>query len=318
MEEVQPEVEHERRQLSEQELGHRFWTIVQLFYRSFLVFREQYESYEAKVLEFARQRNTPREDLRLNSEDLATLLDFQVLERLRDGYLRELKDLCHSVFRGEDRTDLLDRYVSDIFHQISILKEEHYNVKTYAPFFERDLRDEELRGILDEAHAGFPKLTKHILFLFEQARIRLEEHLPAFGEFPIFIRSLYLHRSDFVARAYPGGLLDFYRILYPLGPPEGFYRVGLSFYHSGFLAEARTAFGEALAAAREEVTNGRLAPGTQKRKMLDSMLRALEAKLRRLSGPAERPAARRARADAAWVPARTAVDPNAARTGRER
>ena len=311
-------MEHERRQLSEQELGHKVWTIVQLFYRSFLVFREQYESYESKVLEFARQRNTPREELRLNSEDLATLLDFQVLERLRDGYLRELKELCHSVFRGKDRTDLLDRYVSDIFHQISILKEEHYNVKTYAPFFERDLREQELRGILDEAHAGFPKLTKHILFLFDQARARLEEHLPGFGESPIFIRSLYLQRSEFVAQAYPGGLLDFYRIMYPLGPPEGFYRVGLSFYHSGFLAEARTAFGEALAAAREEVTSGGVVPGTQRRKMLDAILRALEAKCRRLGEPAERPQARGPRADAARVPARAAADPSAARADRER
>lgn len=269
-------------------MGHRIWTIVQLFYRSLLVFREEYASYESKVLEFARQRNVAPEELRLGSQDLAALLDFKVLERLRDEYLWELKDLCHVVFRGKDETDLFDRYVSDIFHQISILKEEHYNVKTYAPFFERDSREQELRGILDEARAGFPKLTKHILYLFEQARLRMEEHLPSFGDSPIFIRSLYLHRTDFVARAYPDGLNDFYRIIYPLGPPEGFYRVGLSFYHSGFFAEARTAFAEALAAAREEIGSGRVRPGTEKRRMLDSILRAAEIKCRRLNEGSER------------------------------
>ena len=66
------------------------------------------------------------------------MLEFKSLESLRDDYIQELKDLCHDVFRTADRTDPLDRYVSDIFHEVSILKEEHYTVKTYAPQYERD------------------------------------------------------------------------------------------------------------------------------------------------------------------------------------
>jgi hypothetical protein len=264
-------------------MGHKAWRIFSLFYRSLLAFREQYEDYERKVKEFSTARKTPREALRLNSAELATLLDFKDLEWLRNGFLHELKALCHSMFRGQDQTDLLDRYVSDIFHQISILKEEHYNVKTYAPYFELDAHQEvALRGILDEAHVGFPTLTKHILFLFQQAQSRMEEHIASFRDTPIFIRSLYLHRHEFVAQVVPTGIRHFYRLMYPLGPVEGFYSVGLSFFHGGFMAEARLAFLDAAGAAREQVLDGEIRPMTPRRRELDAILYPLRSKLGRL------------------------------------
>jgi hypothetical protein len=232
----------DRFKISEQELGHKIWTNVQLFYRSHGVFREQFESYERRVLAISEQTGVPRADLRLNSAELASLLDLKKLERLRDGYIHELKDLCHLVFRGPDQTDLLDRYVSDIFHEISILKEEHYNVKTYAPLYERDAAVVELRHILDEAHTLFPQELRHIRYLFGRAQARLEEHLASFRTIPLFIRSLYVHRNDFVVEAYPDGIDRFYELMYLLGPMEGYYEAGLSFYHSGFFDEALECF----------------------------------------------------------------------------
>jgi hypothetical protein len=276
----------ERFKASEQELGHKIWTIVHLFYRSHGVFRDQFESYEKQVLELSRQTGIDREDLRLNSAELAGLLDLKKLERLRDGYIHELKDLCHLVFRGPDRTDLLDRYVSDIFHEISILKEEHYNVKTYAPLYEKDAAEVELRHILDEAHTLFPLKLKHIRYLFGRAQARLEEHLPSFAAIPLFIRSLYVHRSGFVAEAYPDGLDRFYRFMYPLGPLEGYYRAGLSFYHSGFFEEALAAFLDARNAHVREVAGA--APAASRtvdgRAARHAILWPLEAKIARLLG----------------------------------
>ena len=229
----------------EQELGHRIWTIVMLFYRADTAFREQFESYEEKVESYSKLLGRAREELRLNSRELASLLDLKNMERLRDGYIHDLKDLCHIVFRGQDRTDLLDRYVSDIFHEISILKEEHYNVITYAPLYEEDAAEVELKHILDEAHALFPQKLAHIRYLFGRARQRLEEHLASFSRIQLFIRSLYVHREDFVESAYEAGLDAFYRFMYPLGPVEGYFHVGCSFFHSGFFKEAAEAFAQA-------------------------------------------------------------------------
>jgi hypothetical protein len=228
---------------SEQERHQDFWTIVELYYRSHIIFRQQYDRYEEHVLHYSNKMGLHRLDLRLNPEDLAGLLDLKALERLRDGYLQKLKDLCHLVFRGQDRTDLLDRYVSDIFHEISILKEEHYNVKTYAPAYARDAAEVELKYILDEAHGLFPQKLNQIRFLFGKAQARMEELLSSFRKIKIFIRSLYLHRDDFVREAYEDGLRQFYRHMYPEGGPlEGFYEVGQSFFESGFNARALESF----------------------------------------------------------------------------
>jgi hypothetical protein len=236
-------MDNSRRVYVEQDRDHTIWSIVELFYRSYITFREQFERYEWCVFQHSYQKGMDRMELRLNPDDLAGLLDFKALERLRDDYIHRLKDLCHLVFRGKHRTDALDRYVSDIFHEISILKEEHYNVKTYAPQYARDAQETELTYILDEAHAMFPKKLNHIRFLFRRAQTRMEELLPTFTGNRIFKRSLYLNRDDFVKQAYDNGLRDFYSFLYPeLGSLEGFYEAGMSFHESGFYRRALEAF----------------------------------------------------------------------------
>ena len=281
-----------RFKLIEQELGHKIWTIVQIFYRAHAVFKEQFEEYEQKVLEFSRETGMPRDELRLKSSEIGGLLDFKKLERLRDGYIHELKDLCHLVFRGQDRTDFLDRYVSDIFHEISILKEEHYNVKTYAPLYERDSAEVELKHILDEAHIQFPLKLKHTQYLFGRAQSRLEEHLASFCNIQLFIRSLYLHRDGFVAEAYPDGIKQFYRFMYPCGPVEGFYHVGRNLYLSGFMDEALEAFQLADGAYREQVSSADKPLSPETRKAMRAILRPLRLKIRRLSGGASPPKAK--------------------------
>ena len=241
---------------SEQDLGQRIWTIVELFYRSHTAFRELFESYEERVLSYTRLTGRPREELRLKSDELGNLLDLKSLERLRDDYIQKLKDLCHLVFRWQDQTDLLDRYVSDIFHEISILKEEHYNVKVYGPLYERDSAEVELRHILDDAHARFPQELSHIRYLFGQAQLRLEEHLSSFREMELFNRSLFMHADGFVQQAYPEGIARFYKLMFPGGALEGYYTVGLSFYLAGFREQAAQAFTLAEEAYRDELAVG--------------------------------------------------------------
>ena len=168
----------------EQERHQTLWTIVELYYRSLIIFRQQNNRYEEHILHFSNTMGMHRLDLRLSAEDLANLLDFKTLERLRDGYLQQLKDLCHQVFRGQDRTDMLDRYVSDIFHEISILKEEHYNVWMYAPQYALASAEVELKYILDEAHGLFPQKLNQIRFLFGKAQSRMEELLTGYRKIP--------------------------------------------------------------------------------------------------------------------------------------
>ncbi|MBI4586958.1 MAG: hypothetical protein HY717_23340 [Planctomycetes bacterium] len=260
--------------LADQERDHTVWTIVELFFRAHLTFQEQFNRYERRVLQYSEQKGLHRLDLRLTPEDLASLLDYKSLERMRDDIIHPLKDFCHRVFRGQNRTDLLDRYVSDIFHELSILKEEHYNVKTYAPQYARDSAKVELNYILDEVHELFPKKLNQIKFLFQKAQDRMDELLSSFTGNRIFIRSLYLHRDDFIKECYPEGVRRFYWLMYPaLGPLEGFYEAGMSFLRSGFLARALEAF--KLAEAELQVNRQVAAKAKKHEKWIRSRLKEL-------------------------------------------
>ncbi|MEE8142343.1 MAG: hypothetical protein V3T77_04525 [Planctomycetota bacterium] len=243
------------------------WTIVERFYSSRGIFMAQHDRYEDLVAQYVEREGKPRDQIRLGPEELSGLLNFKELERIRDSYLLPLKDACHALFRSNDTTDFLDRLVNDIFHEISILKEEHYNIRTYA----RDGRDrldtEELEAILDEVHDMFPLKVHRMRHLFETACAHLEKLLPRYRDNVVLIRSLFLHRNGFVAQAYEEGLIRFYEIIY--GPKlafTGYQEVGDSFYRSGFYAQARECY-----LAGEEYLRG--VPPSAKRRLDSSWKR---------------------------------------------
>lgn len=218
------------------------WVIVEHFYRSRRIYKDEHDNYERQVQDHVDQLGLPRQQIRLGPEELSRLLHFKELETVRDDHLLPLKEASHGLFRGDDSTDFLDRLLNDIFHEISILKEEHYNVLTYDPSAP-DIDWEELNTILDEVHEMFPIKVHRLKHLFEMATARLERILPHYKENTVLVRSLFLHRDDFAAEAYPDGLLHFYGLLY--GEQDivtGFRVVGDSFYQAGFYGEAMECF----------------------------------------------------------------------------
>ncbi|MCI0650370.1 MAG: hypothetical protein L0Z55_00655 [Planctomycetes bacterium] len=222
------------------------WQVVERFYPAYSIYVAQHDSYEELVLEFAAKLGKPRAELRLTPKELTGLLNFKELERLRDDYLSPLKAACHALFRTDDSTDFLDRLVNDIFHEISILKEEHYNVSTYA-LDDADARLE-LETILNEVHTMFPIKVHRLKHLFDLARGRLEKILPRYKNNAVLIRSLFLHGAEFASRAYTDGLVHFYRILYGAeSAAQGFIVVGDSFFNAGFFPQAIRCYEEGLA-----------------------------------------------------------------------
>lgn len=215
------------------------WKIVRLFYTAEAIFNRQHDRYEELVAQYVRILGKPREEIRLEPKELSELLHFQDMEKLRDDYLEPLKQHSHALFRSDDTTTFLDRLVNDIFHEISILKEEQYNVLTYSPrAADVDTRGE-LDAILDEVHEMFPSKVHRMKHLFETARDRLEKILPTYKRNQVLIRSLFLYRNEFVAKAAPDGLIHLYRVIYGKDRPfEGFVEVGGSFQRSGFLENA--------------------------------------------------------------------------------
>jgi len=209
--------------------------VVERYFHATRHFQSQFTNYETRVLEYARQRGLDRTQLRLNAQELATLFDFKALEQLRDRHLFALKEASHRLFRGDDHTDAFDRYVSDLFHELSMLKEEHYTVQVYGPQFEAADEDADLETLLDEVHEFYPRRLRTIRTLFQKARARLLAVLPDFGENSILLRSLAMYGDDLVGDVLPGGVDELLAAIYPArGAAWAWGRAAQRFLDGGF------------------------------------------------------------------------------------
>lgn len=230
------------------------WNVVAAFFKARGSFDAQRQNYERMVEDYARKKSVDRKKLHLGTREVAGLLDFKVIEELRNNYLRNLKDLTHRMFRKDDSTDVFDRYVSDIYHEVSILKEEHYTVMTYAPAYEEGAQPDltERDKILKEVHEFFPRKMEQVHNLFQKAQARLEEILPQYGKDRVFVRSLYLFGDEVLKKVNEGGLDGFYDKVYPSGGAvQGYMSAAHSFYESGFYDHADKALKKARAALKK-------------------------------------------------------------------
>ena len=226
-----------------QVVEHKIWKIIELFYRSFLEYRRTYDQYKQHCAALRARGGAARETLRPAPAEMADLIDFQKLEELRDRHLFVLKDYCHDIFRNPNQTDPFDRYVSAIFHEVSILKEEHYTVKRYAQYSARPGPQDEFHVAMEAALSQIPHKMEHIRLLYDAARERLQTLLPGFRGQKILTRSLFLNRDGFVAQSHPRGIEGFYELMYPEhGPLAGFVEAGESFFESAFHLQAKEAF----------------------------------------------------------------------------
>ena len=223
------------------------WRLFRTFFRSRARFYTLFDRYEESVLEFADRFKTHRTRLKLPVDELHTLLDFKSLEELRDREILLLKETAHEIFRSPDSTDLLDHHVSNIYHEISMLKEEHYTLR--EEYLRSDQR--EYDRFFREVSEFYPKRLRHVRNLYAKALRRLEALLPELAAERILTRSLYLYGDELLSEHYPRGLAGLYRKMYPqLGALQAYREVGLSFFESGFEEEALQAFRKAVAAGR--------------------------------------------------------------------
>ncbi|MEN8148279.1 MAG: hypothetical protein ABFS86_00565 [Planctomycetota bacterium] len=215
------------------------WQLFRSFFRSRTAFLTLFERYEARVLEFAEKFSIDRTRLRVSADDLLTLLDFKSLEELRDREILTLKQTAHILFRGPDATDLFDHHVSNIYHELSILKEEHYTLK--EDFLRLDRKEYE--RFFREVAEFYPKRLRHIKNLYGKALRRLEALLPEMAGERVLIRSIFIFGDGLLEDSYRGGLTALYRKMYPgLGAAKAYAIVGESFLESGFVEEALAAY----------------------------------------------------------------------------
>ncbi len=233
------------------------WDMVVTFFQAKRLFEEQYRTYETQVHELSLSWGVHRSELSLEADEVSRLLDLSSLNVLVSEYLCSLREISNEIHSGAGSRELFDYYVTNIFHEISILKEEHHEVKQYGPEDQAPQEGEEYNLILEEVHEYFPKRIHRCYKLFQKAQGRLLELLPDFRENKVFVRSLYVMGHEVLASAYDGNLVEFYGRMYTGGIVEGLVEVARSFFSGGFHDLAV----EALSRANEQVEAGLLPDG---------------------------------------------------------
>lgn len=262
--------------------GALLWDFLTTFVASRRVFLAIYRRYERRVLKAARERGVSRTELTLPPKELYELFHLRRLERLRDDRLAALRDLAREIFGDGGDEGLMDAYCSHIYHEVSILSEEHRSVGRFV----RHHDPRRYRALFQEVSGYYPLRLNRVQRLFRAGMKRLDELLPRWSRERVMVRSIYLFGDGLAHRAYGNGREAFYLRMYPTGGViRGYLEAGRSLFKSGFSEDAREALLEALAAYERAESERDLRPGERR---AAEEVRELMARL--VAGPAVREA----------------------------
>ncbi|MHC4954752.1 MAG: hypothetical protein ACYTGZ_12775 [Planctomycetota bacterium] len=211
------------------------WELIELHYGSRHAFTGVRRGYEATVARLVEERGTPREELRLNPAETRDLFNSEALRDLIVRWVEPLRESAHSFFREANVSEPYDTKVSRIYHELSILLEEHLSVLN----FPRGGSAREFARLFREVSEYYPVRLRRVRDLFARAERRLQEILPEFSDDGIVLRSAFLFREHLWPDATRASLLRFLGHMFPKGGAgEGFLAIAQSFFKAGFFEQA--------------------------------------------------------------------------------
>ena len=218
--------------------GADLWDFLRSFVTARRTFLKIYRRYEERVTSAACELQVDREDLVLPPTELLRLFNLRRLVFLRDTLLRPLRDLAEHIFADREDEELLDVYCSHIYHELSILSEEHRSVGRFLRIQDR----RRYRQLFEEVSGYYPRRLRRIRRLFTGGLRRIEILLPDWAEHRVIVRSVYLFGSRLALHAYGKDVSTLYSRMYPEGGEvKGYLEAATNFQASGFMTRARKA-----------------------------------------------------------------------------
>jgi hypothetical protein len=224
------------------------WQVLRFHYASRNAFLQIHRAYEARVARHVEERGLPRERIKLDPEATKQLFDTHRLNALIDPSVLALREASHALFRDQDVAEPYDSKVSRIYHELSILREEHLSVRHFPKTGEA----REFARLYREVSEYYPQRLRRVRDLFARGQKRLEELLPRFKDDAIVLRSAYLFREELWPENPRGGLGRFLEKMFAEGAAYGFLKVARSFYRAGFFRHAAECARMGVAAAGKE------------------------------------------------------------------
>lgn len=211
------------------------WEILELHYRSRHAFQQIFKQYETRVAAHVEAMGVAREQIKLNAAETRELFDTPQLQGLLRGLVVPLREASHAYFRESDIAEPYDSKVSRIYHELSILKEEHLSVRDWP----RDGGAREFGRLFREVSEYYPQRLRRVRDLFTRATKRLEQLLPQFADNAVVLRSCYLFREELWPDQPQAGLVRVLDHMFPAeGATHGLLCIARSFFKAGFFAEA--------------------------------------------------------------------------------
>ncbi len=211
------------------------WAVIEHHFGSKNKFLAIFRAYEERVADLVRDRGVPREKIQLNALETVELFDMPRLQALLREEVLPLRDAAHSLFRDHNIGEPYDSKVSRIYHELSILKEEHLSVTN----FPRDGSAQDFARLFEEVSLYYPERLRRVRDLFAAAQRRLDSLLPRFQADTIVLRSAFLFRARLWPEGARTGLVRFLRRMFPEeGHLRGFLKIGKSFIRAGFYDQA--------------------------------------------------------------------------------
>jgi hypothetical protein len=157
--------------------GAALWDFIQRFVAARSTFLSIYRRYERRVLRAARSLGVNRNSLVLPPHSLFRLFHLQRMQLLRDYRLRPLRDLAQRTFGDSSDEELLDVYCSHIYHEFTILSEEHRSVGRFLRIDDK----RRYRQLFEEVSGYYPMRLRRIRRLFTGGLRRIEVLLPTWS-----------------------------------------------------------------------------------------------------------------------------------------
>lgn len=203
------------------------WKMIKIFFQT-------YGFFHSIELEFRGQVKEPIQNDIHSFNSFIKFLNAKDLGHLRDSYLDELRSLAHSVFRNRKKNERFDLYISEIFHEFSILKDQKF-ILEHSLKNQEQISLESLAETLENTYELFKTKLNQITVLFVNAKRRLEEILPIFNRDDLILRNLFLENHKLFKPFYDNPLKDILSLMFlEEGFCKGLFILANSFCQGGF------------------------------------------------------------------------------------
>lgn len=212
------------------------WSLIKVFYQSFTYFNLLELNYQKKINLISLEE---LENNQYSFENFLKILDTSKLSYLRDKFLDRLRILAHNEFPRRKKIERFDVFISEIFHEVSILKEQKYILDHFYQRKEH-VSQESLTMVLCETYKLFQAKMRQVKSLFENAKLRLEEILLIYNKEDFILRSLYLEANDLCRNFYDHPYQEILKAMFPEGGlGQGLVATSCSFCMGGFYSHAK-------------------------------------------------------------------------------